>query len=338
MSHSHQWEALNGSRIFVTGGTGFIGACLLDSFLSATRSSPLDIQLTLLTRDPDKFRQKYPAANEHPGIVLHRGDVRNFIFPAEAFDMILHGATDASAALNEGNPFLMFDTITTGTRRVLEFAAKAGVRRCLFVSSGAVYGRQPVDLRGVDEEFEGRPRFDETGAAYGMGKVAAEHLCALAARQYGFEIPIARCFAFVGPWLPLNIHFAIGNFIRDALQHKAIQVRGDGSPLRSWLFSTELVDWLLTILLHGKSLYPYNVGSDEFYSIAEAAHLVAEVAGPDVTVGIARQPRKDVLPERYLPDITRARTELGLVPLIPLREGIRRTLEWYRAHPGRMPT
>lgn len=338
MSHTHLWQALKGSRIFVTGGTGFIGSCLLDSFLTATKEQPLDIQLTLLTRDPQRFRDRHPSAVAHPAITLHKGDVRDFVFPAGQFDVILHGATDASASLNENNPFLMFDTITTGTRRVLELAAEAQARKFLYVSSGAIYGRQPVTLYGVDETFEGRPSFDEPRAAYGIGKGAAEHLCAIAARQYGFDVLIARCFAFVGPWLPLNIHFAIGNFIRDAMTHKVIQVKGDGSPLRSWLYSTELAGWLLTILLNGKSLYPYNVGSDEIYSIAEAARLVAEVAGPEVTVEIASAPRTDALPERYLPDISRARTELSLAPLIPLREGIRRTLEWYRAHPGRMPS
>ncbi len=324
------WEALAGKRIFLTGGTGFVGTNLLESFIQANKKESLGIQITILSRSPQSYKEKNPLVCSHSGISFCEGDIRDFEFPSEKYDIVIHAATAASAKLNAEAPFLMFDTILSGTKRALDFAAKCHASKFLFVSSGAVYGQQPVDMLAVSEECLQAPRFNDVRSAYGMGKLAAEHLCCLSALRYGFEVGIARCFAFVGPWLPWDIHFAIGNFIRDALKGQVIRVQGDGTPLRTWLYAAELPRWLLTILLKGKSLEPYNVGSDEIFSIADAAKLVAKLATNVVQVDIAKQPVSGQLPVRYVPDITRARDMLGLIPQVDLKESIQLSLNWYK--------
>jgi dTDP-glucose 4,6-dehydratase len=317
------WAELRGSRIFITGGTGFFGMWLLESFCHANDRLSLGAKATVLTRDPDAFASKAPhlAASQELSVIA--GDVRDFEFPEGIFSHVIHAATTSSAPVE---PLEMFDTILRGTRRVLEFAAGHGTRKLLFTSSGAVYGRQPPNITHVPEDYCGAPDPTDPASAYGEGKRAAELLCALMASRHGFEAKIARCFAFVGPHLPLDAHFAIGNFIRDALGGGPIRVNGDGTPLRSYLYAADLAIWLWTILLKGAPARPYNVGSDEAISIADLAHAIGEMHG--VGVSILGRPTPGAIPARYVPSAQRARSELGLAASIDTNDGVRRTVRW----------
>jgi dTDP-glucose 4,6-dehydratase len=150
----------------------------------------------------------------------------------------------------------------------------------------------------------------------------------LYAKQYGFEATIARLFAFVGPRLPMNAGYAVGNFIRDIMAGDSIQILGDGTPYRSYLYAADLAVWLWTILMRGESGRPYNVGSDEAISIADLARVVVEATGSNSKIEIARTPVPGAAAARYVPCVERARTELGLRPIVSLTEGIRRSQEW----------
>jgi len=167
-------------------------------------------------------------------------------------------------------------------------------------------------------------------SAYGLGKKTAEHICALYASQFGLHLTIARCFAFVGPYLPLDIHYAIGNFIHDGLNKRSITIRGNGTPYRSYLYAADLVIWLWTILLWGTSLRPYNVVSDDDLTIEQVARQVSEHFEPSPALKILGARVDDEPPARYVPSIMRARRELGLEAWIPLHEAISRTINYYR--------
>jgi len=167
-------------------------------------------------------------------------------------------------------------------------------------------------------------------AAYGEGKWSAEVLCRLFSHHFGLETKIARCFAQVGPYLPVDIHYAMGNFIRDAVRGGRIMVNGDGSPIRSYLYAADLAIWLWTILIKGQPCRPYNVGSDRSVSIAELADLVRRQIDPDSEVIIARQAKPSQLRQRYVPSIERARGELKLESWISLEEAIERTARWLK--------
>ena len=327
------WDELRCQRVFITGGTGFFGCWLLESLLWANDRLELDAGVTVLTRSPESFRAKVPHLAGHKAVTVIEGDVRTFGFPAGGFSHIIHAATESSAKLNAEDPLLMLDTIVEGTRHTLDFAKACNAKRFLLTSSGAVYGKQPPGLTHIPEDYDGAPDPLDPGSAYGQGKRLAEHLCALYARQSDIEMKIARCFAFVGPYLPLDIHFAIGNFIRDGLNGGPIIVQGDGTPQRSYLYAADLAIWLWTILLRGESCRPYNVGSEESLSVAETAQAVARAFNPIITVELRGTPNPSKPRERYVPTVSRARTELDLHLRIPLNMGIRRALDWRRS-PG----
>ena len=328
---SHLWKEVQGQNIFMTGGTGFFGCWLLESFTWANDQLHLGAKVTALSRNPEAFAAKAPHLGNHPAVRLLPGDVRTFEFPAGEFRFVIHAATEASAKLNQENPLLMFETVVEGTRRTLEFARTHGTSRFLLTSSGAVYGKQPPGVTHIPEDYLGAPDPMDPNASYGEAKRAAEILCRLYAHQFGIQAKIARCFAFVGPHLPLDAHYAIGNFIRDALQSGPIRVNGDGSPMRSYLYAADLAIWLWTILFKGQPCRPYNVGSDRSINIADLASLVSRLVDPAVKVTIARQADPSQPPQRYVPSIERARRDLMLESWISLEEAIQKTLRWLRA-------
>lgn len=325
------WGALQGARLFLTGGTGFIGTWLLESLVWANARAGADVRVTVLTRSPSAFAAKAPHLAHDPAVRFQSGDVRDFAFEAEPYTHVVHAATAASAQLNVEAPFEMIDTIVTGTRRTLDFAVASGAKCFLHTSSGGVYGRQPPDLPRVPEEYPGAPDPMEPWSAYGEGKRLAEHLGMLYSRRHGFAHKVARITALVGPHLPLDIHYAMGNFIRDAMRGGPIVIGGDGTPYRSYLYIGDLVAWLWAILVRGASNRPYNAGSEQPLSILETAQLVnAVVADGRCAVTVAKPPVAGAMPSRYVPSTVRARAELGLSEWTPVAEGIRRTVAWYR--------
>lgn len=321
------WPRLAGKRIFMTGGTGFIGRWMLEALRDADLRLGLGVEVVLLSRDPAGFAARVPHIAGHPGFRLMAGDVCDFAVPDGGFTHIVHAATDASAALNRRDPRRMFDTIVEGTRRALDMARDRAVERFLMLSSGAVYGAQPWDMTHVEEGWRGGPDCLDPMSAYGEGKRAAEMLCAIHARQFGLDMVNARIFALLGPLLSLDIHFAAGNFIRDALRGETVVVEGAGTAVRSYLYAADLAIWLWTMLIRGESGATYNVGSEEAVSIAELAHRVHRILG-GTGVDILGQPDPGWNPGRYVPSTARIARDLGLRATVDLDEAIRRTAIW----------
>jgi nucleoside-diphosphate-sugar epimerase len=326
------WEELRGGRILVTGGTGFFGRWMLESFLRANDEFQLGAAAIVLTRDPGRFADAAPHVARHTAISLQQGDVRSFEWPAGACTHILHMATETVLS---DSPAASFETAVLGTRRVLDYAVPHRPVKLLLTSSGAVYGPQPPNLDRVPEEYFGAPRPEDPSAGYAHGKRAAEFLCAAAAKESTLEVKIARCFAFVGPLLPLDANFAIGNFIGDALSGDQINVRGDGTARRSYLYAADLAVWLWTVLFKGESVRQYNVGSEADVSISELAHRVARIVEPGIPVRVAQPMTRGQRPSRYVPSTARALDGLGLRQHVDLDDAVSRTADWYSTGPTR---
>ncbi len=330
------WHEMRGQRLFLTGGTGFFGCWLVESFLHINSTLALGAHMTVLSRDPERFLDKVPHLRGQAALSLHSGDVRDFRFPEGEFPYVIHAATEASAKQLAEHPHQMLSTILAGTERTLDFAAQARTRKLLLTSSGAVYGPQPPTLTHMPEDFAGAPDPLLPSSVYAEGKRASELLCALAAHhnlqnglQPSLEIKIARCYAFLGPHLPLNTHFAAGNFLGDALAGRPISIASDGTALRSYLYASDLTTWLWTMLFRAPSLRAYNVGSEEVVSIRELAEVAATAVNPSTPVHVAKSPAPGVLPPRYIPATERAQQELGLHQTVSLDEAFRRTAAWH---------
>lgn len=320
------WERLRGARLFMTGASGFIGKWLLASLLEANRRLALDITVTGLSRDPAAFLRRQPGLADAPELDWVSGDVRTVDLAGARFDFVVHGATEV---IDQGGPLDTFDTIVSGTRRVLDLAVAAGANDVLLLSSGAVYGRQPPTLALMPEDHGGAPDITTPGAAYGEGKRVADWLGALYSGEGRINVKSARIYAQVGPHMPLDRHFAIANFIGDALAGRPVLIRGDGSTIRSYMYAADLAVWLWTILLQGAPGAAYNVGSEDAVGLGDLARRINLLLGSDAGVEILGAPVPPERIDRYVPDTRRARDELGLSLDIGLDDAIARTAQWH---------
>lgn len=326
-THADVWAALKGQSLFITGGTGFVGCWLLEALLHANDVLDLQLSISVLSRNPEVFRKKVPHLANAKIISLVKGDVTNLSAVNGRFDSIIHAATDVVQP--KADPQAVYKDIQQGTEQILALAKRSGATRFLLTSSGAVYGRQPPELAYVDENFVGSPDLSSAKSAYGLGKRYSEWLTHLTHQLTGLDTKIARCFAFAGAYMPLDAHFAIGNFIGDCISGRDIIIGGDGTPYRSYLYAADLIVWLLTILIKGDNA-PYNVGSSHGLQIAELATKIRTTLKSNNQIVIQKAPDASKLPERYLPCVERVGA-LGLKEYTSLEDVILKTARWHTA-------
>ena len=345
------WPEARGARFFITGGTGFFGCWLLETLVHANRTLGLGMTATVLTRDPGRFARKAPHLAGAEGVDLTAGRMEDMSGVAGRFDFALHAATETNpdrpgsgldfSRLKGGRPDPdrvdprdLVERDIAGTEQFLGVVRRSGVRKLLFTSSGAVYGPQPAGLPLVAEDSGLAPDPVDPRSANGEAKRVSELLCTL---EGGAEAKIARCFSFVGPHLPLDANYAVGNFIRDAVAGGPLRIAGDGTPVRSYLYGADLAVWLWTVLFRGAHGRAYNVGSEEGISILGLAELVRATVAPVAEITVAKAAIPWSRPSRFLPSTLRARSELGLRVGTGLAEAIRRTAEWSRAAAAHIP-
>jgi UDP-glucuronate decarboxylase len=322
-------------HVLLTGGTGFFGRALLRYWADMQRSA---VQVSVVSRRRDKFVAQYPEFVGLPWLTIQYGDILqpDRLQVGCDFTYLIHAAADSTLG-PQLVPLERYDQIVTGTRNMLEFAVANGAKRFLLTSSGGVYGRQPAHMERIPEDYMGVPDPMSPASAYGLAKRSAEHLCTLYAERHGLEVVVARCFAFVGQDLPLDVHFAIGNFIRDALWADEIVVQGDGTAVRSYMDQRDLADWLMALLVHGKPGEAYNVGSDKAINIANLAHLVRDIVSPGKPVRIVGSAVGNAERSRYVPDVSKAHRDLGLMCRYGLEEAIGDAMRALKGHEGSQP-
>lgn len=292
----HLWPELANARIFLTGATGFFGCWLLETLLFANQHYGLNVQVTALTRNPERFRAKAPHLAHQ--ITLIAGDMQTAALPDGPFTHIVHGAAEVNSDAG----------LLQGGQRILEIPSQ----RFLLVSSGAVYS----PTRGLIPEST--PTNPTT--TYGKAKLQLEQHAAERA-------VIARCFAFLGPYLSLDSGLAAADFLQDALSHRPITIQSNGETRRSYLYAGDLAIWLWTLLLQGTPGRAYNVGSMKIHSVRELAEKLSPTVHTLGTTGGGD----------YLPDTTRAQQELGLSQTVDLDDAVQRTLAWFKSTPS-LPT
>lgn len=323
------WEELRGQRIFITGGTGFFGCWLLESFAWANDKLHLNAEAFVLSRNPDAFEKKAPHLFRHAAIRLRKGNIQDFDYPQGRFSCLIHAAVFQQPADARPSNLSMAHEMLTGTRRILDFCAAAEIRKMLLISTGAVYGKASTQLKKIPETFTGAFDPTATTSAYHQVRRMMEALCAMYAEENDFEAKIARCFSFIGPYLPMDGRFATADFIQNALSGGCLTIQGDGKAVRSYLYMADLAIWLWWILFKGTSCRPYNVGSELPLTIRQLAEAVADVSNPPLPISILNLNVSGVAPQHYVPDTERAGLDLGLKQHISLTQAIRKTIGWF---------
>ncbi len=319
-------DALSGRHLLLTGGTGFFGRWLL-ALLSLLNRQGVGITVTVLSRNPERFLAAQPVFCKYAWLQWLRGDVRELQnISIKPVDLIIHGAADTSV-MGNAQPLELFDTIVNGSRRVLDLAVHSGCTRVLLTGSGAQYGSLP-NSSGVLEGYTGACMSNAISSVYGEAKRAQETLGIIYAKNQGVDVVMTRCFSFSGAGLPLGGHFAIGNFVRDALFSSEVVLNSNGKAVRSYLHGADLAVWLLTLLVRGESGTAYNVGSDQAISIADLARRVIARLAPEKPLRILGQ-AEEASRSFYIPDISKAKA-LGLDVWTSLDESIDSMAGWVR--------
>ena len=305
-------KVLAGSRILLTGGTGFVGKWLLQTAQIAQANSSDQIEIVIPTRRLSAPHVQLTKQIGCPNISWIECDFLREKIKVGAVDMIIHAATPASAELNESNPIEMTKINTQSMQAALKFAENKVP--FLFTSSGAVYGNQPQSITHISEH-QNQP-YSELTSAYAKGKKLAESMCAQAG-QAGLCSPIiARLFAFSGYYLPRDTHFAIGNFVQNVLDRKPIHINSDGQARRSYLCGADMATWLWCALAKGESPHPLHIGSEHSISILELAQTVARVSAvelnfvPEIKVAITAPNSASF--HQYVPSNTITRSHLNV--------------------------
>lgn len=329
------WRELHGRRFLITGGTGFFGSWLLSSLAHVNAALNLKLAITVVARNPEALQKRAPHVFAHPAITYLRGDVRTFEYPAEPFDYVVHAASPVDPKAVQADRLQSADIIVNGTLHVLQGLIQRPPRRVLYISSGAVYGPQPPDLRRMTEDFFGGPDITQGAAAYGEAKRYAELLCTLYGAAHHLPISIVRPFTFVGPMQDLRGSYAVMQFMAAVLAGDPIRIEGDGTALRSYCYAADLTVALWKVLFQGQAGRAYNIGAEEEISILDLARRVVDMTGRTITIEVLGAPVPGRAPSRYIPDTSRIKTELGYQPHTDLDTALKKTMMWMRAQYGK---
>ncbi len=306
-------------RILVTGGAGFLGSHLCERLVEQGHD--------VLCLDNFFTSQKSNVAHllDRPNFELIRHDITRPIWLE--VDQIYNLACPAAPGHYQHNPIKTIKTSFLGTMHVLGMAKRCGAR-VLQASTSEVYGDPEVHPQV--ESYRGAVNPVGPRACYDEGKRAAETLCFDYRRMHRVPVVVVRIFNTYGPRMHPYDGRVVSNFIRQALAGEPLTLYGDGSQTRSFCYVDDLVEGLQRAMQAAEDFSgPVNLGNPEEFSIARLAELVLQYTGSSSPV--ERRPVPDDDPVRRRPDISLARRVLGWEPRVPLEEGLRRTIQWFRS-------
>ena len=314
-------------KILLTGATGFFGKSLFRFWKDTKSIDIINSKIIILSRNPKRFYDFIKPFMDIFDIDLIEGDVEVYSsLKMDDYTHVLHAATDSTLGSNLSS-LARYNQIFNGTKNILDLSVKCGVSKILLTSSGAIYGDISQFNQGVKEKYYGSINSLLSKNSYALAKRSAEHLCALYYDKFGLRYSIARCFAFIGEDLPMNVHFAIGNFIGDAINGRDIIIHGNGQQVRTYLHQSELAKWLTAILLENKETSIYNVGSNEKTTIENVAKLITKYFESKKPKVIIQNKETNAFRNYYVPNVDLIKQELGLRVEINLQEAIKRVID-----------
>lgn len=339
-----EFSRMAGKRLLLTGGAGFLGHYFVQSALhwnSLGRSAPIEVVVY------DSFVRGMPPwlsrLEGNPQLRLVRHDIRNPLPPDMGdFQFIIHGASIASPTYYRKDPIGTMDANVNGLRMLLDYALGQGrkgkpVEGFLFFSSSEIYGDPAPEHIPTPETYRGYVSCTGPRACYDEAKRYGETLCVNFSAQHGLPVKVARPFNNYGPGLKISDRRVIPDFARDIMGGRDIVMLSDGSPRRTFCYSADAVTGYYKILVKGQPGEAYNIGVETpEISMAELAEKLTALARElyGYRGKVVRQTAQEAAylvdnPNRRCPVIAKAREHLGYNPVVPLHEGLRRSLIWY---------
>ena len=318
---------IQGRRILITGGAGFIGSHLVE------RLAPQNEVVVL-----DNLRRNALAdagLDRHPHVTVTVGDVLDPAVVRSALagcDAVIHLASIAGVDTVLANPVLTMQVSLKGTMHVLEaIAGHEGVKRFIDFSTSEVFGRYAYNVTEWDATTLGA--VGEARWTYAVAKLATEHLAMNYHKQYGVPAVSIRPFNIYGP-RQVGAG-AVHHFIVRALRGQPLEVHNDGSQIRAWCYVDDIVEGIMLALTRDEAVgHAFNIGNPRStLTIFNLAREIRRLTASSSTIEFRRWPQADV--ELRIPNIEKARELLGYVAQVDLEEGLGRTIEWYRSRLGR---
>lgn len=308
-------------RVLVTGGAGFLGSHLVDRLLEEQHEViALD---NLFTGQANNLW----SARRSPLFTHCWADVCQPL-PTFGVDRIYHLACPAAPVHYQRSPADTIATCVVGTKNVLDLAHRIGAR-VLLASTSEVYG-DPAE-HPQTEAYWGRVNPIGPRACYDEGKRCAEALATSYARQHGVKVRIARIFNTYGPRMRSDDGRVVSNFIVQALRGEPLTIYGDGSQTRSFCYVSDTIDGLVR-LMESVQPGPVNIGNPEEQTMLELARTVLALSGSQSILVERPLPTDD--PARRRPNIDRAWESLGWSPRVPIANGLRETIDYFRGRQG----
>jgi dTDP-glucose 4,6-dehydratase len=313
-------------RIFISGAAGFLGSHLTDRFLSEGH------QVIGLDNFITGNRENIAHLADNPNFNLMEQDVSKFIAVPEPLDFVLHFASPASPSKTSplGYPNLPIQTMKAGalgTHNTLGLAKKHNAK-FLLASTSEVYGDPLVHPQR--EDYWGNCDPVGVRSVYDEAKRFAEALTMAYHNFHAVDTRIVRIFNTFGPRMRLDDGRSVPNFIQQALRKEPLTIYGTGEQTRSFCFVDDLIEGIRRLMDSDEHM-PVNIGNPLEVSINDFARLINEICENPAGLNINASDRLGDDPERRQPDITRAKTILGWQPVVSMREGLTRTVEYMRA-------
>ncbi|HEY5440483.1 MAG TPA: UDP-glucuronic acid decarboxylase family protein [Gemmatimonadaceae bacterium] len=309
-------------RVLITGAAGFLGSHLCDRFLAEGHSViGLD---NFVTGHPDNIAH----LNGNDRFEFIRHDISTFTHVAGELGGVLHFASPASPIDYLELPIQTLKVGSLGTHNALGLAKAKGARFFL-ASTSEVYGDPLVHPQ--TEAYWGNVNPVGPRGVYDEAKRFAEAITMAYHTYHGVDTRIIRIFNTYGPRMRPRDGRVVSNFIVQALSGEPLTIYGDGSQTRSFCYVSDEVDGIYRLFMHGDH-NPTNIGNPDEYTVKQLAELVVELTGTSAPIVYEPLPADD--PKVRKPDITRARTMLGWEPTVHVRDGLARTIEYFRQHLG----
>lgn len=323
-------EALRDQRLFITGGTGILGAWLLELIKVLNDDHGFNIHVHVFSRHAAAFAKRWPHLGQQRNVSFVEGDIRCFNeFPADT-RFVIHAAALTDRRLLASQPSAVAEVNGIGTLRVLRAAnLLEDLQKMVLLSSCLVYGRQPWELLSVDEGFSGALPCNDVGAVYAESKRFAEIAAQSAVSESKLPVVTLRPFALVGPYQSLELPWAVTDFIRDSFRGGPIRIMGDGTTVRSIMYASDFAFWVLSALVNGKPRETYNVGSPHAIDLGSLAHMITQLFSPTVEIrlGVGQATHTK---NRLVPNVQHIQKDLGVTITVPLAQALQRTVTWHR--------